>query len=256
MRTSQRRERKAESGSPRPEALPPQLSDLPGRLRRAAIALVPHAAYAVLFVGTLHQWYVPFADTAREAAVPLRLLAGDVLYRDVLYQYGPLPPLLDALALALLGKDLPALVVVRLAASVDAIEALRRLVGRALSSPFLASAVVTTTVSACCFLPNGGGWPFPYSVAALEGLAGSWVAVALAAASRGWPGSLAAACAAGLAARTKLEYLPAALVGLSLALVPRRPRREAFTALALAGVIAAAAWLLPVALLGAGTMRS
>src|SRR5258706_9067400 len=36
-------------------------------------------------------------DYGREMYVPLRLLEGDVLYRDVRYQYGPFSPYLHAL---------------------------------------------------------------------------------------------------------------------------------------------------------------
>jgi len=128
--------------------------------RALPIALLPFLAFGLLFFATLHQWYVPFADSSREVAVAYRLLSGQLLYRDVVYQFPPLPAYLDALAVLILGPNLTSLVAVRVAISLAGIEALRRLVLRQVRSPFLAASIVTTVVTACFFLPNGGAWPF------------------------------------------------------------------------------------------------
>src|ERR1700730_16603889 len=45
-------------------------------------------------------------DCGREMYVPLDILRGKLLYRDVWYQYGPLAPYVQALAFALFGINL------------------------------------------------------------------------------------------------------------------------------------------------------
>ena len=214
------------------------------------VDLVPFAAFGFLFVATLHQWYVPFADSAREVSVASRLADGEVLYRAVPYWYGPLPAYLDALALRAFGRHLASLVALRVLLALVGIEALRRLVGRQVSDGLLRSGIVTAVVTACFFLPNGGSVAFPYTVAALEGTVGAWAALSLALGSTGWGVSLASAVVGGLAAGTKLELAPAGLLAVAIPLFARRPRREAAAATALAVALAAAAWGLPIAFIG------
>jgi hypothetical protein len=103
-------------------------------------------------------------------------------------------------------------------------------------------------VSACFFQGSGGAYPFPYSVAALEGTVGVWWALELALGSQRRAQSLAAGLLAGLAAAMKLEFIAAGL-GPLLFLLLRRPRREALEAALLAGAIPAAAYAAPFAFL-------
>src|SRR5271169_868061 len=221
---------------------------------RGLCSLIPFALFGVLLVATRDQWYVPFADSAREVSVASRLADGETLYRDVPYWYGPVPAYLDAFALRALGKRLDVLVALRTLLALAGIEALRRLVRRQVSDQLLTSGIVATVVSACFFLPNGGSAIFPYSVAALEGMVGCWVAVALAQGSRGWASSLAAGVVGGLAAGTKLEFLPAGLLAVAVPLIGSRPRREAAGATLLAASLGAAAWSLPALALGRETL--
>jgi hypothetical protein len=106
-----------------------------------------------------------------------------------------------------------------------------------------------------CLFGNGGNWPFPYAVAALEGTVGCWWALELALSSGGWTRSLLAAMAGGLAAGTKLEMLPAALVAVAAALLIRRPRREALVASGIAGLLGVAAFAVPVLAFGVEHIR-
>ncbi len=239
----------------RPAGLPTDSGGSSGNARSVVTALIPVAAYAALFVATLHEWYIPFADSSREVAVPLRLLGGDLLYRDVVYQYGPLSPYLDALALKLFGETLSSLVAVRVLVSVVGIEVLRRLVGTVVRSAFLASCITTAVVTATFFLPNGGDWPFPYSVAALEGTVGTWLALLLVLGSNGWRRSIAGGVVAGLAACTKPEFAFLAPIAIAFPLLIRRPRREAAGALALSVVLPLMAWGIPPAVLGVDVVR-
>jgi hypothetical protein len=221
---------------------------------RGLCNLIPFALFGVLFAATRDQWYVPFADSAREVSVASRLADGETLYRDVPYWFGPLPPYLDAFAFRAFGKQLDALVVLRTLIALAGVEALRRLVRRQVSDGLLTAGIVAVVVSACFFLPNGGSAIFPYSVAALEGMVGCWAALVLAQDSRGWGSSLAAGLIGGLAAGTKVEFALAGLLAVAIPLVRRRPWREAAGATLLAGLLAAAAWCLPVLVLGRETL--
>jgi hypothetical protein len=221
---------------------------------RGLYSLIPFALFGVLFVATRDQWYVPFADSAREVSVASRLADGETLYRDVPYWYGPVPAYLDAFALRVFGKRLDVLVALRTLLALAGVEALRRIVRRQVSDQLLTSGIVAAVVSACFFLPNGGSTIFPYSVAALEGMVGCWAAIALAQGSRGWASSLAAGVVGGLAAGAKLELAPAGLLAVAVPLMRRRPRHEAASAILLAASLGAAAWGLPVLALGRETL--
>jgi hypothetical protein len=228
---------------------------LSGRHRSGlAWALLPHLAFVLMTIMTWKRWVLPFQDSGREMLTPARLAAGETLYRDVGSPYGPLPAYLDALVLRLLGKDLDVLIALRLTFALLGVEALRRLARRLVHEGRSAS-VITAFVVVSCLFGNGGNWPFPYSVAALEGTVGCWWALELALSSGGWGQSLLAALVAGLAAGTKLEMLPAAIVAISPALLILRPRREALVASGLAVLLGAAAFAVPILAFGVAHMH-
>jgi hypothetical protein len=230
---------------------------VPAALRPSRLApLAPAALFGLLLFLSWGRWFSPFQDSGRELATAWRLATGESLYRDVVFRYGPLPPLADAAALRLLGVEAGSLVALRLAVSLAGLWAAWRLARRLLRDRLLAAAAVSLVVGACLFLTGGGAWPFPYSGAALAGHAGTWVALELALGSRGRGRSLAAGLLAGLAAGTKIEILPVALAGPLLALALRRPRREAATASLAALLLAGAAWGGPVLLLGRETLTT
>jgi hypothetical protein len=216
--------------------------------------LAPHAVFALLFWISFDRWVVPFQDHGREVMTAFRVWAGERLYLDVASYYGPLPTLLDAFALRLLGVRLGSLVLVRTLFAVLGVEALRRLSLRLGATPSLASAIAAAVTAIAFFSPPGPA-PFPYSVAALEGAVATFWALELALGCRSASGAYAAAAVAGLAAGTKVEFLPAALLGPAIALLLRRPRREALAALGVAGSLAALAWGTPIALVGVETMK-
>lgn len=209
----------------------------------------------MLLAATWDRWIVPFQDSGREVMTAARLLDGEVLYRDVVWRYGPLPPYLDALALGLLGRSLGSLVALRIGVALLGVEALRRLARRLAEDDEAAAAGASLAVAACAFLPWGGSWPFPYSGAALEGTVATWWAVELALSAASPAGSALAAVAAGIAATGKVEHLLPALAAPFLALLLRRGRGEALRALGLSTALAGTLWLTPVALLGVETMR-
>ena len=133
-------------------------------------------------------------------------------------------------------------------------EALRRLARRLAPDESLAAALCSFAVAACAF-GIGGSWPFPYSVAALTGTVGVWWALELALASGSLYASLWAGAVAGLAAGTKLEFLPVALAGPLLVLGLRRSRKEAVLAGLLAAGEAGIAFGGPVLAFGTDVMK-
>src|SRR5512141_1321980 len=216
--------------------------------------LLPHLVFALLFVATFRRWVLPFEDSGREMNTALRLAEGEALYRDVGYSYGPLSPLIDGFLLRSFGRHLDVLVAWRTVLALLGVEALRRLARRLAPDESLAAALCSFAVAACAF-GIGGSWPFPYSVAALTGTVGMWWALELALASGSLYTSLLAGAVAGLAAGTKLEFLPVALAGPLLVLGLRRSRKEALLASLLAVGEAGIAFGGPVLALGAGLMK-
>jgi hypothetical protein len=227
-----------------------------GRARLLSFAWrsLPFLLFLLLTVLSWRRWLLPFQDGGRELLTADLLAGGRTLYRDVSYPYGPAPAYLDAAAFRLLGRDLDVLVALRLVVAILGVEALRRITRRVSASEAVAGGAAALAVAACCFR-GGGSWPFPYSVAALEGTVGAWWALELALSSAGWAASLFAGLVAGLAGGTKLEILPAALLAVGPALFLRRPRREAAAGLALATTLGLAAFAVPVLLFGTQTME-
>jgi hypothetical protein len=214
---------------------------------------LPFIVFVLLTFLSWRRWFLPFQDGGRDLLTADLVADGRTLYRDVSYPYGPVSAYLDAAAFRLFGRDLDVLIALRLILSLLGIEALRRLTRRVCASEAVAGGAVALAVAACCFR-GGGTWPFPYSVAALEGTVGVWWALELALSSSGWGASLLAGIVAGLAGGTKLEILPAALLAVGPALFLRRPRREAAAGLALAASLGIAAFAVPLLLFGMETM--
>ena len=216
--------------------------------------LLPHLVFAALFVATFKRWILPFEDSGREMNTALRLAEGEVLYRDIGYMYGPLAPWLDGVLLDTFGRTLGVLVAWRTLLGLLAVEALRRLARRLIAEDASAAAICSFAVAACAF-GIGGSWPFPYSVAALTGTVGVWWALELALASESLYASLVVGAVAGLAAGTKLEFLPVALTGPLLVLGLRRTRKEVILASVLAVGEAGIAFGAPVLAFGTDLMR-
>ncbi len=207
----------------------------------------PTLFFVVLYAATYGRWVMPFQDCGREVGVASRFFLGGAIYRDIAYWFGSVPPTLDAMAFLVLGHRLEALFALRAILALAGVEALRRLVLRLVPSPGFAAAATCLVVSVCVFEPGGGAWAFPYTVAALEGIVLSLVALEAALGSTGPRRSLFAAAVAALACGTKLEMIPMALGGVGVALLWRRPRREALVSVFLAAAAGSLFWLVPLA---------
>lgn len=187
--------------------------------------------------------------------VPARLAAGEVLYRDVGYYFGPLPPVLDSLALRVFGHDFDVLLALRVAVSLLAVEALRRLALRLAPDARVSACAAAFAVAACAF-GLGGAWPFPYSVAALEGMTALWWALEIALAGRSRVSLAAAALLGAFGAGTKIELLPVAIAVLGFAFFTRRPWNEAVAATLAVAILGGVPFVLPVLLFGRATLES
>ncbi len=218
--------------------------------RSDALALVGlHALLALLLVASWGRWTNPIIDHGREMNVPARILAGERLYTDVQFLYGPFAPHFNALLYRLLGVRLASL---HASGIVCAILVLWLVYG--IARKFMGaweSALATALGLALCGLQPGVGYVQPYAYAALYGFVfglGSLAAVLSflereRARSLVWAGALT-----GLASISKPEMaaasLAAAAVAIALvsirALRPRLDLAAAFGAPAIA--IAASAW--------------
>ena len=137
---------------------------------------LPCVAGTTSLVFSWLRWIDPFIDSGHELDVPARLAAGERLYRDVAYNYGPAAPWLNALALRCWGHRFAALEIVGVLLSIAILGLLFRLTMQAGS--FLSALVATTVTAAICLgAPWGGAFIFPYAFANLYGLAGSLLAV-------------------------------------------------------------------------------
>ena len=69
---------------------------------------------ALCFLGLLRftwlKWGDLIIDTGREAYVPLALISGRMLYRDIFYLYGPIPPYFNAFLFKIFGSSINTLV--------------------------------------------------------------------------------------------------------------------------------------------------
>ncbi|HVE65248.1 MAG TPA: hypothetical protein VNC59_01610 [Thermoanaerobaculia bacterium] len=148
--------------------------------RRAAL-LFPYAVFVLLAAVSWNRWVEPFVDTGRELMVPARVAAGEALYRDVRFYYGPLAPYLAAGVDLLFGRTFPARIALAGLIALLHVEALRRLARRLLPET-TASLAASLAVGVTFFLRPGGCHLFPYSLDTSIAVAAATGAIVLGAA--------------------------------------------------------------------------
>lgn len=182
--------------------------------RRDALSLLTLAAlFAVMLTGTWQRWTQPIIDHGREMNLPARLLAGEQLYTDVQFLYGPFAPYFNASLYRLFGIHLN---VLHLSGGVCAaiIVLLIYLLARELMNEREAALAAGLVIVLCAFKATAN-YISPYAYAALYGLVFAllalWAALRYLRGHRsGW--MLLAGMAAGLAFACKLDlFLPAAI---------------------------------------------
>ena len=123
--------------------------------REALGAAAVTAATAALFVVSRGKWSDAIIDSGREWIVPDALARGELLYRDVVYWFGPFTPYFQAAFLRVFGSGFPALVIAGSVAAVAALVVLhwtlRKVTGRVEAALWTALAIPTLV-----FMPDAG----------------------------------------------------------------------------------------------------
>jgi hypothetical protein len=123
---------------------------------RGAASSALLAATAALFLVSLGKWSDPIVDTGSEWMYADALARGEMLYRDVIYWFGPFTPYFQALFLKLFGSSFVSLAISGIVGSLGTLAALhwavRRVGGR--RQAFLWTALA---VPVLVFMPNAGG---------------------------------------------------------------------------------------------------
>ncbi len=203
-------------------------------LRRFARAVGPDVLLALaLFVSlaalSWRRWASFDGDLNREWTTPARIAAGEMLYRDVAWYYGPLAPWVEGAVFRLLGARVGSVVAFDLVSAGGTI-AIVLLASRRFLHPAGRAAFAATAVGVVAFAPENGSLIACYSQSALLAVGLSWLAFLLA----GRGAAAGAGLAAGAALLSKAESLPAILVATAFAPRRRRPLLVA-TALLIAG---------------------
>ncbi len=113
-------------------------------------------ATVVLFVVSRGKWSDALVDSGREWIVPDALARGELLYRDVVYWFGPFTPYFHAAFFKLLGSSFGTLVVAGLVGSVGALAALYVAL-RSVTAKLEAALWTALAIPALVFMPNAGG---------------------------------------------------------------------------------------------------
>jgi hypothetical protein len=210
------------------------------------VALVTAAAVASLAANWL-RWINPFVDSGREMNVPARLAAGERLYRDIVFYYGPAGPWLQALVLRASGDAarvagrprslspvaapaaalaagpswLP-LEIACLALAAAILFLLYRLAAAA-GGPRSALAATALAAAFCLGAPHGGAFIFPYSSSSLYALAGALLALTASLQQPGWRRRALVAAGLALALTARAEIGGATALILLIATVRSRP---------------------------------
>jgi hypothetical protein len=208
----------------RPETGPPARTR---RLLGPALwkaALVAAAAACSIAV-SWQRWINPFVDSGRELDIPARLAAGERLYRDVVFYYGPAGPWLQSLALRACGgrcRSWLPLEIACLALSAAILFLLYRLAAAAGGTR---PALTATALAAafCLGAPLGGAFIFPYSASSLYALAGCLLALDASSRPPGWGRRALVAAGIALALTARVEIGAATVLILIVAALRSRP---------------------------------
>jgi 4-amino-4-deoxy-L-arabinose transferase-like glycosyltransferase len=126
------------------------------------------ALFIILLIASWQRWTQPLLDHGREMNMPARILAGERLYLDVQFLYGPVAPHFNAFLYRLFG---PHLSVLKISGAICAILVSLMIyrLARALMGEWesvLAAGLVVTV----CALKSTANYVQPYAYAALYGL--------------------------------------------------------------------------------------
>lgn len=136
--------------------------------REDRFALLPLAVlFAVMIVASWQRWTQPLLDHGREMNLPTRILAGEHLYLDVQFLYGPFAPHFNALLYGLFGIHLTTLKVSGAICAIVILLMIYWLARRLMSAP--EAALATALVMVICAIKSTANYIQPYAYAALYG---------------------------------------------------------------------------------------
>ncbi len=147
-------------------------------IKRRFLDSAPFLLYGLLIAVFLQlswmKWGDLIVDTGKEWYFPAQLLSGKMLYRDLVWLYGPLVPYLNALFFRIGGIQIGSLVASGILSLLLTVYALHKL-AKAVLGPLLAVLVVVTFISVCAFgyyvSPCNYNFIIPYTYAVTYGLA-------------------------------------------------------------------------------------
>src|SRR5215475_5456731 len=131
---------------------------------QSALVLV----FAAMMAASWRRWISPVTDSGREMDLPLRLMNGELLYRDVYYLYPPFSPYFHSLLYRIFGAHLDVLQVGGAICAALVVWMCYR-IARRLMTPSESTLAVIAVIIVCVFKP-GGNLIWPYAFAALHGL--------------------------------------------------------------------------------------
>jgi hypothetical protein len=198
------------------------------------------AATLGLFFVSRGKWADAIIDTGNEWLWPDALARGQLLYRDVVYWFGPLTPYFHAAVFAVVGSSFASLALAGALASIAALAALYaslRLVTGRLEAALWSALAIPLLI----FMPHSGGSLIGMGYRMWHAAALSLLALRIACApgAHRWRPWVAGACV-GLAALCRADWGLMTFVALAAALRHRGPSRTA-SLRALASAVAAAA---------------
>jgi hypothetical protein len=125
--------------------------------------------FFVMLTATWQRWVHPIIDHGREMHLPARLLAGEQLYTDILYYYGPFAPHFNALLYRVFGVHLAVLHASGLVCAALILLMIYSL-ARQLMGIWEAALAAAMVLLICVFNVHLGNYLQPYAYAALYGL--------------------------------------------------------------------------------------
>src|SRR5262245_20478469 len=138
------------------------------RTRDAFALIALTLLFMAMLIASWQRWTQPLLDHGREMNLPSRVLAGEQLYGDVQFLYGPFAPYFNALLYRIFGVHLS---VLKISGAISAILILLLIywLSRQLMEVW-ESTVTTALVLVICTLKSTANYIQPYAYAALYGL--------------------------------------------------------------------------------------
>lgn len=121
-----------------------------------------------MLIGSWQRWTLPIIDHGREMNLPARIAAGEHLYQDVQFLYGPLAPKVNSTLFRIFGVRMGVLHLAGLVSAILILLIVYRIARRVMSVP--EAFVTTLLVLVVCAIKSTANYVSPYAFAALYAL--------------------------------------------------------------------------------------